>query len=224
MRITIFSPGGMLGQAVTNAALSHGDQVTVYLPDASAVWPRKNLTVIEGTMRNREKILEALLEADSVISVLFPMARERAQDSRTPMADGNAMILSAMQQLGKTKFVTVGPVCMHSIGECEDALMRLFTRMTKMLCPGLFKDMQKLVQILKASDIDWTLVRAYPTHSARDGRSCGILPEDSRFWRGVSEQSLADFLYQMALDQGEYRRKMPVLSEKSKKGKESRAK
>ena len=70
MRITIFSLGGLLGQYVTNTALLHGAQVTAYVPDAKAIWPRKNMTVIEGSLQNRERVLEALLEADAVISVL----------------------------------------------------------------------------------------------------------------------------------------------------------
>ena len=61
MRITIFSLGGLLGQYVTNTALLHGAQVTAYVPDAKAIWPRKNLTVIEGSLQNRERVLEALL-------------------------------------------------------------------------------------------------------------------------------------------------------------------
>ena len=47
MKITIFSLGGLLGQYVTNTALLHGAQVTAYVPDAKAIWPRKNMTVIE---------------------------------------------------------------------------------------------------------------------------------------------------------------------------------
>ena len=61
MKITIFSLGGLLGQYVTNTALLHGAQVTAYVPDAKAIWPRKNLTVIEGSLQNRERVLEALL-------------------------------------------------------------------------------------------------------------------------------------------------------------------
>lgn len=62
MKITIFSLGGLLGQYVTNTALLHGAQVTAYVPDAKAIWPRKNMTVIEGSLQNRERVLEALLQ------------------------------------------------------------------------------------------------------------------------------------------------------------------
>ena len=113
MRITIFSLGGLLGQYVTNTALLHGAQVTAYVPDAKAIWPRKNLTVIEGSLQNRERVLEALLEADAVISVMTPMRVKHVKEEETPLADGNAMILSAMKQLGKIA-VCDGRPCLHS--------------------------------------------------------------------------------------------------------------
>ena len=72
MRITIFSLGGLLGQYVTNTALLHGAQVTAYVPDAKAIWPRKNLTVIEGSLQNRERVLEALLEAVKISASGIP--------------------------------------------------------------------------------------------------------------------------------------------------------
>lgn len=144
MRITIFSLGGLLGQYVTNTALLHGAQVTAYVPDAKAIWPRKNLTVIEGSLQNRERVLEALLEADAVISVLTPMRVKHVKEEETPLADGNAMILSAMKQLGKTRFVTVGHVCIHAFGDCEDKYQRMSTKFMQIFWPGVYKDMQKM--------------------------------------------------------------------------------
>ena len=167
MRITIFSLGGLLGQYVTNTALLHGAQVTAYVPDAKAIWPRKNLTVIEGSLQNRERVLEALLEADAVISVLTPMHVKHVKEEETPLADGNAMILSAMKQLGKTRFVTVGHVCIHAFGDCEDKYQRMSTKFMQIFWPGVYKDMQKMGQVLARSDLNWTLVR---TCAGRDGK------------------------------------------------------
>ena len=167
MKITIFSLGGLLGQYVTNTALLHGAQVTAYVPDAKAIWPRKNLTVIEGSLQNRERVLEALLEADAVISVLTPMRVKHVKEEETPLADGNAMILSAMKQLGKTRFVTVGHVCIHAFGDCEDKYQRMSTKFMQIFWPGVYKDMQKMGQVLARSDLNWTLVR---TCQGRDGK------------------------------------------------------
>lgn len=213
MRITIFSLGGLLGQHVTNTALLHGAQVTAYVPDAKAIWPRKNLTVIEGSLQNRERVLEALLEADAVISVLTPMGVKYAKAEETPLADGNAMILSAMKQLGKTRFVTVGHVCIHAFGDCEDKYQRVSTKFMQIFWPGVYKDMQKMGQVLARSDLNWTLVRTCP---GRDGKvkkaekNCSISLDGSQFRPGYSREALAEFLYEAATSQQMYSRKMPI--------------
>ena len=213
MRITIFSLGGLLGQHVTNTALLHGAQVTAYVPDAKAIWPRKNLTVIEGSLQNRERVLEALLEADAVISVLTPMGVKYAKAEETPLADGNAMILSAMKQLGKTRFVTVGHVCIHAFGDCEDKYQRVSRKFMQIFWPGVYKDMQKMGQVLARSDLNWTLVRTCP---GRDGKvkkaekNCSISLDGSQFRPGYSREALAEFLYEAAASQQMYSRKMPI--------------
>ena len=201
MRITIFSLGGLLGQYVTNTALLHGAQVTAYVPDAKAIWPRKNMTVIEGSLQNRERVLEALLEADAVISVLTPMRVKHVKEEETPLADGNAMILSAMKQLGKTRFVTV------------DKYQRMSTKFMQIFWPGVYKDMQKMGQVLARSDLNWTLVRTCPGRDGKVkkvGQNCSISLDGSQFRPGYSREALAEFLYEAAADQQMYSRKMPI--------------
>lgn len=213
MRITIFSLGGLLGQYVTNTALLHGAQVTAYVPDAKVIWPRKNLTVIEGSLQNRERVLEALLEADAVISVLTPMRVKHVKEEETPLADGNAMILSAMKQLGKTRFVTVGHVCIHAFGDCEDKYQRMSTKFMQIFWPGVYKDMQKMGQVLARSDLNWTLVRTCPGRDGKVkkvGQNCSISLDGSQFRPGYSREALAEFLYEAAADQQMYSRKMPI--------------
>ena len=174
---------------------------------------RKNLTVIEGSLQNRERVLEALLEADAVISVLTPMRVKHVKEEETPLADGNAMILSAMKQLGKTRFVTVGHVCIHAFGDCEDKYQRMSTKFMQIFWPGVYKDMQKMGQVLARSDLNWTLVR---TCAGRDGKvkkvgqNCSISLDGSQFRPGYSREALAEFLYEAAADQQMYSRKMPI--------------
>ena len=213
MKITIFSLGGLLGQYVTNTALLHGAQVTAYVPDAKAIWPRKNMTVIEGSLQNRERVLEALLEADAVISVLIPASGWFPKSEKTPFADGNAMILSAMKQLGKTRFVTVGHVCIHAFGDCEDKYQRISTKVMQIFWPGVYRDMQKMGQILSGSDLNWTLVRACPGRNGKARQAekeCGISMDGSQFRSGYSNKALAEFLYEAAANQQMYSRKMPI--------------
>ncbi|MDD7740645.1 MAG: NAD(P)-binding oxidoreductase [Fusicatenibacter sp.] len=211
MKITIFSFGGVLGQAVANIALANGDQVTLYLPDAGAVWPRKNLTVVEGSMTDRDRILEALLEADTVISVLIPTYWGHRMDGKTPTADGNAMIISAMEQLGKTRFVTLGHLCIHAFGDSSTSYLRFTGRIMQLVWPGIYYDMQKMGQVLTHSHLNWTLVRILPQRQKGKGGNLEISLDGSDCRGGISEEQLAGFLYEAAADQGKYCRKMPMV-------------
>ena len=158
-------------------------------------------------------MLEALLEADAVISVLTPMRVKYVKEEETPLADGNAMILSAMKQLGKTRFVTVGHVCIHAFGDCEDKYQRMSTKFMQIFWPGVYKDMQKMGQVLARSDLSWTLVRTCPGRDGKVkkvGQNCSISLDGSQFRPGYSREALAEFLYEAAADQQMYSRKMPI--------------
>ena len=109
MKITVFGAEGEIGQKVISYALSQGVFVTACICDVGILWPRKNLTVIEGTVTSREKVMEAMLEADIVISALTGECLGK-KGSDTPVADANATIISAMEQLGKTRLVVLGSV------------------------------------------------------------------------------------------------------------------
>ena len=79
--------------------------------------------------------------------------------------------------------------------------------------PGVYKDMQKMGQVLARSDLNWTLVR---TCAGRDGKvkkvgqNCSISLDGSQFRPGYSREALAEFLYEAAADQQMYSRKMPI--------------
>lgn len=81
MRITIFSLGTAWAVCDQHGASSRrtGDRLRAGCKSDLA---EKNLTVIEGSLQNRERVLEALLEADAVISVLTPMRVKHVKKRR----------------------------------------------------------------------------------------------------------------------------------------------
>ena len=93
MKITVYGAEGEIGQKVISYALSQGAFVTACICDAGILWPRKNLTVVQGMMNNKEKVIEAMLEADIIISALTCGSTSR-KSSGTPVADANATIIS----------------------------------------------------------------------------------------------------------------------------------
>lgn len=139
MKITVYGAEGEIGQKVISYALSRGDFVTACICDARILWPRKNLTVIEGTVTNREKVMEAMLEADIVISALTGECTDR-KSNRAPVSDGTSTIIAAMEQLGKNRLVVLGSICIHAFGDQQNLMRRFHPRIAAILYSEKLRD------------------------------------------------------------------------------------
>ena len=121
MKITVYGAEGEIGQKVISYALSQGAFVTACICDAGILWPRKNLTVVQGMMNNKEKVIEAMLEADIIISALTCGSTSR-KSSGTPVADANATIISAMEQLYSRVWRPAGAAAAASPETCGNSV------------------------------------------------------------------------------------------------------
>lgn len=214
MKITVFGAEGEIGQKVISYALSQGGFVTACICDAGILWPRKNLTVIEGAVTCKEKVMEAMLEADIVISALTGECLGK-KGSDTPVSDANATIISAMEQLGKTRLVVLGSVCIHAFGDQQGLLQRLHPKITAILYAERIRDFVKTGQIVMRSHLNWTLVRVVNFQAKDNGKGYGVSLDGSRCGMWVSANNVAHFLYDAAIDTERFNRKMPIVYNKT---------
>lgn len=210
MKITVYGAEGEIGQKVIGYALSQGAFVTACVCDAKILWPRKNLTVIEGSVRNREKVMEAMLEADIVISALTGECQETGNTAE-PVSEGTAMIISAMEQLGKTRLVVLGSICIQAFGDQQGLLNRIHPRIAAILYAEKIRDIQKTGQIIVRSRLNWTMVRVAGFQARDDGKGYGFSMDGSRCGMWVSRNNVAHFMYDAAVEPEKFNRKMPIV-------------
>ena len=208
MKITVYGAEGEIGQKVISYALSKGNFVTACISDARILWPRKNLTVIEGSVANREKVMEAMLEADIVISAL---PGEGGGRKHVSVAEGTATIISAMEQLGKTRLVVLGSICIQAFGDQQSLLQRFHPRFASVLCSEKLREIQKTSQFITHSHLNWTMVRAAGFQARDDGKGYGVSLDGTNCRMCVSRNNVARFLYDAALEPEKYSRKMPIV-------------
>ena len=214
MKITVYGAEGEIGQKVISYALSQGAFVTACICDAGILWPRKNLTVVQGMMNNKEKGREAMLEADIIISALTCGSTSR-KSSGTPVADANATIISAMEQLGKTRLVVLGSICIPAFGDQQGLLQRLHPKLAAILYAEKIRDLLKTGQIVTRSHLNWTLVRVVNLQAKDSGKGYGVSLDGSRCGMWVSPSNAAHFLYDVALEPVMFSRKMPIVYNKN---------
>lgn len=210
MKITVYGAEGEIGQKVISYALSRGDFVTACICDARILWPRKNLTVIEGTVTNREKVMEAMLEADIVISALTGECTDR-KSNRAPVSDGTSTIIAAMEQLGKNRLVVLGSICIHAFGDQQNLMRRFHPRIAAILYSEKLRDIQRTGQLIIHSHLNWTMVRAAGFQAKEDGKGYGVSLDGSRCGMWVSPNNVAHFLYDAAVEPEKFSRKMPIV-------------
>lgn len=214
MKITVYGAEGEIGQKVISYALSKGDFVTACICDARILWPRKNLTVIEGSVGNREKVMEAMLEADIVISALTGEESGRKNPS-VSVSEGTATIISAMEQLGKSRLVVLGSICIQAFGDQQSLLQRFHPRFAAILYSEKLRDIQKTGQFIVHSHLNWTMVRAAGFQAKDDGKGYGVSLDGSHCGMWVSRNNVAHFLYDAAVEPEKFNRKMPIVYNRS---------
>ncbi len=213
MNITIFGANGAIGRIVTGHALDHGDTVTAYVRSANGLdRSRANFIIMVGDLSNRLLIEKAIENADVVISALGP-ALDTSRKKGTPIADGHAVIIHAMERLDKKRFITLATPTVRS----DEDRIRISTVLppiiARVLFPNPYREMKIIEEIVKKSSLEWTVVRMIkPGKKQKDG-GYGISLGDMPAKMGVSRENVGAFMYRVA-SENSYIRKMPIIFNK----------
>lgn len=164
MKIVVFGSTGKTGQLLVKKALQGGHEVTAYLRGESLHKLKHNhfinihharLKLIEGRLDDRDKMREALLGADVCLSALGGESRIKQSEQFT---SGIATIIELMEELDVKRFIYLS---MLGVGESRYFMSR-FVRFV--LCDLLLRvpisDHAINEERIKASHLDWTIIRA----------------------------------------------------------------
>jgi putative NADH-flavin reductase len=170
MKLTIFGATGGIGAELFRQALAAGHEVTVAVRNADKLDARRNGTrVITTDLEDPEpRTLESSVAgADAVLSGVGPRPMAKAGVAE----HGTRAIVGAMQTTGVRRIIVVSaaPIStMPSPGRPhppsrdpgEGLFMRnLGTPLFKTLLRGRYTDLALMEDVLRASDLDWTIFR-----------------------------------------------------------------
>lgn len=190
MQITLFGGTGGTGELLISAALEAGHTVTAPARDPSRI------RVSNGRLRTvcadvlDPPSLEATVDgADAVVSALgWPGGREPT----TVYSTGVANILDAMRRAGVRRFIGVSalPVTPRTeVGVVERLVV--YPLLYRFFGAG-YADMKRMEQLLRGSDVDWTVVRPpMLTNGPATGRYRTAINHHLRGGRTISRADLA---------------------------------
>ncbi|MGH3157365.1 MAG: NAD(P)-dependent oxidoreductase [Streptosporangiaceae bacterium] len=157
MKVVIFGASGRIGGHLVNWAIDAGHDVRVLARTPDAVAPRAGLTVSRGDVLDAGTVATVVSGADAVLSALGPRGLDGFRKIEL-LAPAASNIVAGMGKTGAHRLICVSAAGAFISGDPGTAwlvrqiLPRVFAR--------TFADVRRMEQIVRASDLDWTLVRA----------------------------------------------------------------
>ncbi|MCP2347909.1 NAD(P)-dependent oxidoreductase [Nonomuraea roseoviolacea] len=192
MRITVFGATGRTGWRVVGQALHAGHEVTAVVRDPAAL-ERHNLggprlTVVRADVMDPAAIRPAVAGHDAVVSAIGP----RGSGPTTVCADSIASIMEAMAAEEVRRLVAVS--ASGFVREGDGPLTRLVAKpILSRVLRHAFADMRRMEDLVRASRLDWTIVRPPQlTEGPRTGSYRSAIDRNVRGGVRVSRADLAD--------------------------------
>jgi len=211
MKIVVFGASGGTGRHIVEQALEAGYRVTAFVRSLEKLGvEHPNLTVFQGEVMDVEKVEQAIVGQDAVISAMGP--------TRPPvpgmMETAAKNIVAAIEKHGVKRIIsTTG-------GGVRDPQNqpRLFDHIMKglltLMAGYVLKDSKANVNVIRSSNLYWTIV-CYPR--LLDGEHTGKYRVEyigKDLGSQISRADGADFNLK-EMESGEYLHKMPLVSYKN---------
>ena len=174
MNLVVLGATGRSGHLVVEQALAAGHTVTALVrsPQKLAI-ANSNLRVVKGEVTDTSALASALRGADAVISTL---------GGKGPLiADSTAAIVTAAGQTGVRRVVVLSSWFVE-----RDRLGAGTRLLTGIGMGAMLKDKSAGEEMLRRSDLDWTIVYASMLSDGPASGSVAVLPEGAK--RSLSEK------------------------------------
>lgn len=216
-KILILGATGQTGVHVVNFALSKGYEVFAFSRNPINLKSLNSmLTVIKGDTENLADVEKAISLVDAVISVINnPRATEspwaKVLGQPYMVRDSIKNVVAAMKKQGKKRILVMST---YGAGESYNDLpwwLRMFVKFSNMKVA--FDDHTGQENVLKESDLDWTVVRCVQlSNTDKLGELIVSYKNSAKPAALISRKHAAKFLVEH-IENSEYIHKMPVISE-----------
>lgn len=208
MKIIVFGASGGTGIEAVKQALEAGHEVTAFVRNPAKVsLQHPKLKLATGNVTDSVVVEKAIAGQEVVISTLGP--------SHPPvpgmMETAAKNIIAAMQKAGIRRLVSTTGAGVRDPQDQPKLMDHLMKGLLTLLAGEALRDSAANVDIIRASDLDWTIVR-YPrlTDGLFTGQyRVGYIGKDSG--TQLSRADGADFVLKELVEK-KYVHKMPVVS------------
>ena len=156
MKLSIFGGTGRTGQELVTQALARGYEIQMLArtPGKMTIQDDK-LTVIEGDIQDMDAVNRTITGTDAVVSVLGPTSN--TPDHQVTMGTRN--ILTAMKANGVNRLIVSAGAGVGDPNDAPNFINKAINGLLKLSSKHVLEDMLGAVDLVRQSDVDWTIVR-----------------------------------------------------------------
>lgn len=208
MKLVIFGSTGGTGREVVKQALEEGHTVTAFARNPGKLnLQHANLHVMQGDVMDSSSVEKAMAGQDAVVCLLGAGNNLTS----TIRSQGTQQIIQAMEKSGVKRFI-----CQSTLGAGDSwENLNFFWKyiMFGFLLRKPFADHQKQETYVKASSLDWTIIRpgAFVEGTRTGNYRHGFPGTDKTSKLEISRADVADFILKQLTD-NTYLGKTPGLS------------
>lgn len=208
MRLAIFGATGRTGRHLVEQALAAGHEVSILVRNLAKVKTQHaNLRVLRGDVHDAAQVEQAISGCEAVLSVLGPTENKPT----FAISAGTDAIVATMKKQGVRRLVISAGAGVSDPGDAPGPIHRLINLLLKRFSRYVYEDMVQVVAKVRASDLDWTVVRVpMLTDGPRTGNvRVGYVGKGMGM--RISRADLAAFMLEQVSDQT-YLHKAPAIS------------
>jgi putative NADH-flavin reductase len=200
MKIAIFGPTGKTGLHLVQKALDAGHEVTVLARSPEKLTTEdEQLKVIKGDANDPEAVEKTIAGNEAVLSVLV----------QEPKAIAN--ILAGMKKYDVKRLAVAAGAGVPDPNDEPRFINHLISFLIKTFSRKIYEDAVRQNDIIRQSDVDWTIARAPMLTDKPEGKY-QVTYVGKEMARTLSRAGFADFILKQAEDR-QYIRKAPVISD-----------
>ena len=171
MRIVVFGGTGATGRHVVDQSLLAGHDVTAVVRRPDQVAPRPRLVVRAGDVLDAASLHESCSGADAVVSCVGPRSTFGGQLGSglrpgTVMSAGTAHMVAAAEAAGVRRFVFQSGIGLSDGVELSRANRWVLRALWRPLFAAAIRDKAEGERVLRASALEWVIVRPVPLRDA----------------------------------------------------------
>ena len=201
MKLAIFGGTGKTGVHLLKKALDAGHDVTALVRDTGKLTiQHKRLNVIQGDAMDADAVEKTIARSDAVLSAL----------GQSPVIINN--ILAGMKKNNVKRLAVAAGAGVPDPNDKPQLINHIISFIIKTLSRKVYYDALEQNEIIRASDVDWTICRAPRLTDEPEGAYQATYV-GKEMNSTLSRGSFAEFILRQTTET-EYIRKAPVLSDK----------